>query len=142
MIIGFPGDTAESIKRTIARVREFNPDFAHFLAIAPWPYADMRKDMEPYIATDDYTRYNLVDPVIKPRAMTLEEVDRMIIEGYRDFYMSKFNEMLTEKDTFRRDYLMKAMKRMMGHSFIKKKIGMTGQMPPEIREILASTLGD
>ena len=142
MILGFPDDTPESIRKTIEQVRGFNPDFAHFLAIAPWPYADMYKEMEPYIATKDYTRYNLVDPVIKPRNMTLEEVDRMIIDGYRDFYMGKFMEMMTEKDTFRRDYLMKAMKRMMGHSFIKKKLGMLGEMPEEIKKILASTMGD
>jgi len=142
MILGFPDDTPESIRKTIAQVRGFNPDFAHFLALAPWPYADMYKEMEPYIATKDYKHYNLVDPVIKPRNMTLEEVDRMIIDGYRDFYMSKFTEMHSEKDAFRRDYLMKAMKRMMGHSFIKKKLGMLGEMPEEIRKILASTMGD
>jgi anaerobic magnesium-protoporphyrin IX monomethyl ester cyclase len=142
MILGFPDDTPESISKTIEQVRGFNPDFAHFLALAPWPYADMYKEMEPYIATKDYTRYNLVDPVIKPKGMTLEEVDRMIIDGYRDFYMGKFMEMMTERDAFRRDYLMKAMKRMMGHSFIKKKLGMMGEMPEEIKKILASDMGD
>ena len=35
MILGFPDDTPESIERTIELAREYNPDFAHFLAIAP-----------------------------------------------------------------------------------------------------------
>lgn len=141
MILGFPDDTPESIRKTIDQVRLFNPDFAHFLAIAPWPYADMYKEIEPYVATRDYTRYNLVDPVVKPKGMTLEEVDRMIIDGYRDFYMNKFKEMSTEKDEFRREYMMRAMKRMMSDSFIKKKLGMMGEMPEEIRQILASSMG-
>ena len=142
MILGLPDDTTESIARTIERVRAFNPDFAHFLALPPWPYSDMYPLLEPYIVDRDYRKYNLIDPVIKPKNMTLLDVDRAIINGYRDFYMNKFKEMMATRDEFRRDYLMKAMKRMMGNSFIKKKLGMLGEMPEEIKRILASTMGD
>lgn len=138
MILGFPDDTPESIQRTIEQVTEYNPDFAHFLAIAPWPYADIYKELEPFVEVRDYTKYNLVDPVIKPKNMTLKQVDEQIINGYRSFYMGKYVDMLECKDEFRRDYLMKAMKRMMSNSFIKKKIGMSGEMPEEIRKIIES----
>jgi anaerobic magnesium-protoporphyrin IX monomethyl ester cyclase len=137
-IFGFPDDTPESIGKTLEAAREFNPDFAHFLAIAPWPYSELYEELEPYIAVDDYRSYNLVEPVVKPKDMTLEEIDRYIAEGYRDFYMAKFMEMLTEKDAFKRDYLMKAMKLMMNNSFVKKKMGILGDMPADVKRIIAS----
>jgi len=141
MILGFPDDTPQSIERTLEIVKEFNPDFAHFLAIAPWPYADIYEELKPYIEVKDYRKYNLIDPIIKPKNMTLEDVDLAIVNCYRDFYMNKFFEMLTETDTFKKEYLMKSMKLMMSNSFIKKKLGMLGEMPEEIKNILESALG-
>ena len=138
MIIGLPDDTTESIQKTIEAIREYNPDFAHFLAIAPWPYSDLYKELEPYIEDRDYRKYNLIDPVVKPKAMTREEVDKAIINGYRDFYMNKFMELEESSDKFRHGYIMNAMKRMMSNSFIKKKLGMMGEMPEEIRTIIES----
>lgn len=141
MILGFPDDTPESIEHTLEIVKEFNPDFAHFLAIAPWPYSDIYEELKPYIAVTDYRKYNLIDPVIKPKHMSLEDVDLAIVNCYRDFYMNKFMEMMTEQDAFRQDYLMKSMKLMMSNSFIKKKLGMLGEMPEDIKAILQSALG-
>ncbi len=143
MILGFPDDTPETMDRTIELAREYNPDFAHFLAIAPWPYADIYKDLEPYVAERDYRKYNLIDPVIKPKNMSLEDVDRAIVNGYRRFYMGKFIEMLASGDTFKKKYMLNAMRRMMNNSFIRKKLGMLGgEMPPEIKAIVYGKIDD
>jgi anaerobic magnesium-protoporphyrin IX monomethyl ester cyclase len=138
MILGFPDETEESIARTLELAMEFNPDMAHFLAIAPWPYSDIYKDLEPYIAVRDYRKYNLIDPIIKPKAMTLAELDKAIVDCYRAFYMNRYAEMmLQEKDEFKKKYMVTAMKLMMSNSFIKKKIGATmGDMPAEVRKII------
>ena len=137
MILGFPDETPESVARTIEQALAYNPDFAHFLAITPWPYADIYEELAPYVVEMDYRKYNLVDPIIKPRQMTLKEVDQAIVDGYRRFYMGKFKEMLAEGDEFKRKYMLTAIQRMMNHSFIRKKIGMEGdKMPEEIRGIV------
>lgn len=136
MILGFPDETWQSIERTLELAIEYNPDFAHFLAIAPWPYSDIYDDLKDYIAVRDYRRYNLIDPVIKPKNMTLEDVDRAIVECYRRFYMGKYMEMLTEKDSFRRNYMITSMRLMMSNSFIRKKIGGLKEMPEEVRRII------
>ena len=137
MIIGFPGDTIDAIDRVIDQAIDLNPDFVHFLAIAPWPYADMAAELEPFVAVRDYRRYNLVDPVVKPTSMTLEEVDRAIIEGYRRFYMHKFSEITALEDGFTRSYMLTAMRRMMRHSFIRKKLAsLYREMPPGLRAML------
>ncbi len=139
MILGFPDETEDSIAKTLELAMEFNPDMAHFLAIAPWPYADIYNDLKPYIAVTDYRKYNLIDPIIKPKNMTLEELDRAIVDCYRAFYMNRYAEMtLQERDEFKKKYMMTAMKLMMSNSFIKKKIGAIGEMPAEVRRIIES----
>ncbi len=139
MILGYPDETEESIARTLELAIEFNPDFAHFLAIAPWPYSDIYDELKDYIVVTDYKRYNLIDPIIKPKAMTLEELDRAIVDCYRGFYMHKYAEMqFEEKDEFKKNYMMTSMKLMMSNSFIKKKIGDIGEMPEEVKKIIES----
>lgn len=135
-ILGFPHETKESIKTTLGLSKIYNPDFAHFLALAPWPYADMYRDMEPFIVTKDYRRYNLIDPVIKPENMTTQEIDWAIISCYQQFYMSKMTEILAMQDTFKRDYLIRSMKLMMSSSFIKDKLGAIGAIPPQVQALL------
>ncbi len=140
MILGYPDETEESIARTLELAIEFNPDFAHFLAIAPWPYSDIYDDLKDYIAVTDYRKYNLIDPIVKPKAMTLEELDKAIVDCYRGFYMHKYAEMkFEEKDEFKKEYMMTSMKLMMSNSFIKKKIGALGEMPEEVKKIIEST---
>ncbi|RMG04820.1 MAG: radical SAM protein [Nitrospirae bacterium] len=137
MILGFPDETWESIEETLRLAIDYNPDFAHFLAIAPWPYADMYEELKSHIAVRDYRKYNLIDPIIKPEAMTIEEIDQAIVECYRAFYMNKYAQMLDEKDEFRKNYMITSMKLMMSNSFIRKKIGnMSGDMPDEVRKII------
>ncbi len=139
MILGFPDETEESIARTLEIAMEFNPDMAHFLAIAPWPYADIYGDLKPYIAVTDYRKYNLIDPILKPKNMTLQELDKAIVDCYRAFYMNRYADMtLQERDEFKKKYMMTAMKLMMSNSFIKKKIGAVGEMPAEVRKIIES----
>ncbi len=139
MILGFPEDTEDSIARTLELAIKLNPDFGHFLAIAPWPYADIYDELKDHIAEKDYRKYNLIDPIIKPRDMTLKELDKAIVDCYRAFYMGKYLEMMEEKDEFKKKYLITSMKLMMTNSFIKKKIGdVVGEMPEEVKQIIES----
>lgn len=135
-ILGFPHETKKSIKRTLKLSKVYNPDFAHYLALAPWPYADMYKELEPYVVVRDYRKYNLIDPVIKPEKMSLKAVDWAIIDCYRSFYMGKLKEILTMKDEFKKRYLLISMKLIMNSSFIVDKLGSLGKIPPQVESLL------
>lgn len=137
-VLGFPNETPEHVKQTLALAREYNPDFAHFLAIAPWPYAQMWKDLEPHVVSRDYRRYNLIDPVVKPVQMTLDQVDAAIVDCYRDFYMAK-GHALSKLTGGRRDYLLRSMKLIMGSSFIRKK--MLAGLSHDMRQAFAKLHG-
>lgn len=132
-----PDETRESIERTLKLATLYNPDFCHFLAIVPWPYVDMYDDLKGYIQVKDYKRYNLIDPIIKPKNMTIEDIDRSIVDCYRRFYMGKLHELMKTSDEFKKNYLLVSMKLMMNSSFLVNKIGDLGKMPEEVEKYLA-----
>ena len=135
-LLGFPHETRQSVAKTLKLSKIYNPDFAHYLALAPWPYADMYKELEPYIKVRDYRKYNLVDPVIKPEKMSLKAIDWAIIDCYRSFYMGKLKEIIHMKDAFKKRYLLASMKLIMNSSFIVDKLGSLGEVPPQVRALL------
>jgi anaerobic magnesium-protoporphyrin IX monomethyl ester cyclase len=133
-VLGFPDETPESIERTLALAREFNPDFAHFLAITPWPYGDFYREVIDDIEVHDYRKYNLIEPIIKPKGMTLDDVDRAIIDCYRRFYMPKMMDFSNASDPFIRHYLLTSMKLIMKSSFLIKKFARLGVNPKAIMD--------
>ena len=72
-VLGMPDDTPEKIRRVVDLAVHYAPDRAFFLAIAPSPYSDIYDDLKDFVATDNYRRYNLVTPVLKPTAMTIAD---------------------------------------------------------------------
>jgi anaerobic magnesium-protoporphyrin IX monomethyl ester cyclase len=127
-VLGFPSETKDSIETTLALAQHYNPDFAHFLAITPWPYADMFEDAKPFIKVHDYSRYNLVEPILEPEAMSLEDIRKAILDCYRRYYMAKVPEYITMKSDFKKDYLKRSMKLIMTNSFLAdlvKRLGST-----------------
>jgi anaerobic magnesium-protoporphyrin IX monomethyl ester cyclase len=128
-VLGFPDETEASIEKTLALAKEFNPDFAHFLAITPWPYAEFYEEVKDSIAVHDYRCYNLIEPIIKPKAMTLNQVDLAIIDCYRRFYMPKMLGFANTTDPFRRQYLLSSMKLIMKSSFLITKFARLGLNP-------------
>lgn len=136
-MVGFPGETAESIRKTMQLAQHFNPDIANFFTFTPWPYADGYNDLKALIRVHDYTKYNMVDPVIEPRNMSILQVEVAIADGYRRFYMGKIIEFMGMKATFKRDYLMRITKLFMGSSFVMKKLGLgiLGKIPAKIEEM-------
>ncbi|BCS52130.1 B12-binding domain-containing radical SAM protein [Geobacter sp. SVR] len=136
-MVGFPGETSDSIKRTMQLAQDFNPDIANFFTYIPWPYADGYDELKPLIRVHEYGKYNMVDPVIEPSAMSMLQVEVAIADGYRRFYMGKIMEYMTMKATFKRDYLMRITKLFMGSSFVMRKlgIGMLGKIPAKVAEV-------
>ncbi len=139
LILGLPEETRESIERNLQMAIEYNPDFCHFLAISPWPYADIYETLKPHIKVRDYRKYNLIDPVVKPLKLTLEEIDSAIVDCYRRFYMGKLREVASIKDDFKRDYMLEAMRLMMRSSFLVEKMGDLGRVPEEVEKLLNIT---
>ena len=130
-VLGMPEETKESINTTLELAKHYNPDMAFFLAIAPWPYADIFDELKPYIATQDYSKYNLVEPVIKPVNMSIKELSQELLNATRLFYMDKLKN-LDNMSSYKKEFMLSVMKLLMEHSYLAKEI--KGVIPPEVRK--------
>jgi len=136
-VMGMPNETPAEMERTIELAKFYDPDMAFFLAITPWPYADLYKDVKDHIVTRDYRKYNLVEPVIKPVAMTLDEVRAQLFRGFREFYINKMKR-LSSMPSWKQDFMKSLMKLLMEHSYLKDQMAGLDQPagmaePTEIR---------
>ncbi len=140
-VLGLPEDTPLSVKRTLELATEYAPDMAHFLSLAPWPYADIYPDLKDYVVDKDYRNYNLVKAVTRSKQMSADDFDRSIAECYRDFYMSSLPKLVREASTFRRDYMLKSMKRIMKSSFLRERMKHLGPLPRMVSEMAGRGMG-
>lgn len=136
-VLGSPDETHETIEATLAVAKQYNPDFAHFLLLAPWPYADMYQEVKDFVATTDYARYNLVEPVIKPRNMRTDELFQQVLRCYREFYFKKIPEWIKLEKGFKRQYAVQSMRAIMDNSFLQQHVLSLGKMPKMVKTLLA-----
>lgn len=136
LVLGMPEETPASIRRTLELAKHYDPDLAFFLTIAPWPYADIYDELNPYIVSRNYADYNLVAPVIKPVSMTVEQLMDEIMMCYRSFYMGKL-ERIDEMTPEKREYFIITMKLLMENSYLKQWISGFGKMPEVVHAKLA-----
>lgn len=140
-VLGMPNDTPETIAATIELAKHYNPDMAFFLAIAPWPYAELYPELEPYVATRDYRKYNLVEPVIKPKAMTVEELERELGRASQKFYMHKFQK-LHDLSPWKQTFMVAVLDILINNSYLAGQMRAMmkegKEMPPEVQALLRS----
>lgn len=127
-VLGMPEETSQSIRATVKLAQHYNPDLAFFLAIAPWPYSEIYDELKPYVEVFDYSKYNLVEPVVKPISMSREELNRELINAFRTFYMGKLAQ-LPKMSKFKRDYMIAVTRLLATHSYLAKYMKGMGEMP-------------
>ncbi|MEK6582538.1 MAG: radical SAM protein [Nitrospirota bacterium] len=132
-VLGMPDDTKEKIRDTVELAKFYNPDLAFFLAIAPWPYSEIYPMLKPYIEVWDYSKYNLVEPVVKPKEMTIDEVRKELGLASRNFYMDKLKN-LERLSPEKQEFMIKVTKLITTNSYLAEH--MQGEMPEEVKRLL------
>lgn len=120
-VMGMPDETEESMERTIELAKFYDPDMAFFLAITPWPYADLYREVRDHIAVTDYRKYNLVEPIVKPRAMSLDTVRHYLTKGFRDFYVGKMKR-IQSMPGWKQEFMKSLMKLLREHSYLRDQM--------------------
>ena len=144
-VLGMPDDTPESIAWTVDLAKYYNPDMAFFLAIAPWPYADLYPQLEKYVATKDYRKYNLVEPVIKPTNMSMEQLGLELGKASQKFFMHKFQTLHT-LSPWKQEFMLSVLNLLINHSYLAGQMkaamrdGAAG-MPEEVKALLRAVKG-
>jgi anaerobic magnesium-protoporphyrin IX monomethyl ester cyclase len=117
---------------------------AFFLAIAPWPYAELYPQLERYVATTDYRRYNLVEPVIKPTNMTVEELGRELGMAAQKFYLHKFQN-LDRLTPWKREFMLAVFDILVNNSYLAGQMRTMmregKEMPPEVKALIQNAMG-
>lgn len=138
-VIGMPQDTVESIARTVELAKYYDPDMAFFLPISPWPYAEIYQELKPYIEVFDFSKYNLVEPVVKPINMTLHELRQAIARASRDFYMYKLSR-LDEMTPYKRQFMIAVIDIIANNSYLADTMASLNEntegMPLEVKRLL------
>ncbi|VVB94557.1 Ribosomal protein S12 methylthiotransferase RimO [uncultured archaeon] len=132
-VLGMPDETPESIEKAQKLAQYYNPDLAFFLAIAPWPYSDIYPELAPYIEEFDYSKYNLIEPIVKPNNMTREELNKHLLKAFREFYMDKLTK-IEELSEFKKNYMIDVTRLLINDSYLSNQ--MKGEMPPKVRQFI------
>ncbi|RLE49825.1 MAG: B12-binding domain-containing radical SAM protein [Candidatus Methanomethylicota archaeon] len=88
-VIGAPGETREDVKQTIKFAKKLDLDFAQFTVITPYPgtYIYEYAKREGLLLTNDWSKYTTVKPVMRTKELSAEELERLVAEAYRSFYL-------------------------------------------------------
>jgi anaerobic magnesium-protoporphyrin IX monomethyl ester cyclase len=138
-VLGTPGETVESIRQTVELAKWYAPDMAFFLALTPWPYADIAPQLESRVATRDYRRYNLVEPVMTTDGMSLDEMRRELHRATGHFFHDKFQN-LDRLSPWKRAFMVRVLKLLIEKSYLGKEMHQMARgakMPESVRKMLA-----
>jgi len=83
VIIGYPGETAESLQQTFDFIKRTKPDYVYLCIATPYPGTDMRKTIETlgWKMSTDYGTYGMQAQVFENPLLTVD-----LIEARRQFY--------------------------------------------------------
>jgi len=88
-IIGVPGETAKSIKKTIRFAKRLNLNFVQFSICTPYPGTRLYKIAKEkgLILTQDWSKYTILDPVMKTPGILGKELKKWLMRAYLSFYL-------------------------------------------------------
>lgn len=88
-VLGMPGDTRQSIEKTISFVKSLNPSYAVFSLATPYPGTDfyIMASQKNLIKVNDWSKYTLLSPVLETVDCSLEELKSLQKKAFRDFYL-------------------------------------------------------
>ena len=85
-MIGFPGDTRQSIFDVLNYARAVNPTYANFNIVTPYPGTGFYEEVKNQIADHDYSKYSVYQPVMKYENLTASEVAELHGKCFEKFY--------------------------------------------------------
>ena len=85
-MIGFPDDTAASIRAVLRYAKRLNPTFANFNVVTPYPGTEFFDDVKEQIASFDFRRYNVYTPVLRYEHLTADTLQEWHAKCFIRYY--------------------------------------------------------
>lgn len=91
-LVGYPGETKESMQQTLDLMRRIEPDDAWLCIATPYPGTELRALVEKmgWKMTNDWTKYNTLNPIFENPSLPSEEYNEMRRNFYNGFYTPKY----------------------------------------------------
>jgi radical SAM superfamily enzyme YgiQ (UPF0313 family) len=92
MAFGFPGETKQSILRTIEWVvHVLDPSLALFASATPYPGTPFYEKAiaEGLITAEDFSKFDLLQPILETSDLSLGQLKELLKYAYRRFYFRK-----------------------------------------------------
>ena len=110
-IVGLDNETPETLEETYRMVWDWQPDLANWSMYTPWPFTPLFQELRDQVEVFDYSKYNFVTPIMKPKSMTRGALLEGVLKNYRRFYMKKALFHYPWRGTgYRRKYLLGCLK--------------------------------
>jgi len=115
-MLGYPGETYDDMTATINFAIRLDPDYAQFTILTPYPGTPIFRELKEknLLATDDWDRYTVTEPVIRYESFGLisKQISRKLTEAYLRFY-------LRPGYLFRRPSMLKTVFFGLYHSYLQ-----------------------
>ena len=119
-IMGLENETLETIEETYRMARDWQADMTNWNMFTPWPFSELFEDVGDKVEVRDYSHYNFVTPIMKPNAITREQLLKGVLRNYARFYMWKTLEYWLVQDPFKRRYLLGCLWAFLKTTFNKR----------------------
>ena len=135
-IVGLDNETPETLEETYRMAWDWQPDLANWSMYTPWPFSNLFQEMRDKVEVFDFSKYNFVTPIMKPKAMERGELLDRVMNNYRRFYMRKALFHYPWRGTgFRRRYLLGCLKAFLKAGFARTfyDLGKVGYWGPQTK---------
>jgi radical SAM superfamily enzyme YgiQ (UPF0313 family) len=92
VILGYPGETKESLQETLDFARKLEPDDVWLCHATPYPGTYLRELVKSYgwKMSEDWELYNTMNPIFEDPALPAKEIAEMRKSFYNKFYSPKY----------------------------------------------------
>jgi len=87
-MFGNPGETEETMEKTLQYAIKLDPDLALFNIATPYPGTEMFDwaDEKGYLKTKDWNQYNFSQSILELPTVSSKKVEEMYNKAFRKFY--------------------------------------------------------
>src|SRR3990170_6787623 len=100
VILGFPGETKETVWETVKLVEKLNPNDVGFNIATPYPGTPMYDYVKEngWLKITDFDRYDTATPVVESPSLSMKDLAEIRERAYQRFYLrpSYFFRMLSK----------------------------------------------
>ncbi len=136
-IVGLDNETEETLEETYRMAWEWQPDLANWSMYTPWPFSPLFQEIRDQVEVFDFSKYNFVTPIMRPKALTRGRLLNGVMKNYRRFYMQKALFHYPWRGTgFRRRYLLGCLKAFLKAGFARTfyDLGKAGYWGPQTKD--------